>query len=269
MHKSRESRTYYVVVHGRKPGIYKDNQKAIAQVHNFPFGKMKKVKGLKAAKAYFSKHRQTDAENKVYYVVKRGRNPGLYLDKNKALQQIKNFSYGKMKRIKGYENARAYFHGKQYEEKEKIPYIYIDGSYVQHDSFSGYGFVAVENDRILVKDGGAIFDYDIINLHSSGAELYALIRAIEWAMANSYKFVRIIYDSESVIQLAENDQLKANGRYPRGKVKLANIYAQYKHYIAIDYAHKSEQKYYEKYHQQAHDLSRMMNVLEDANSLSR
>lgn len=257
MHQRNRKRTYYVVIHGRKPGIYKNHELALSQVHGFPFGKMKKIKGLKAAKAYFAENRQTDAKNKVYYVVKRGRNPGLYLDKDKALQQIKGYAYGKVKRIKGYGNARAYFHGEELIEEEKIPHLFIDGSYVQHESFSGYGFIVVENNRIISKDCGTIFDYDIINLHSSGAELYAFIRAIEWAMANDYKFIRIIYDSKSVVQLLDDDPL-TNGKHPRGKVKLAKIYARYKDYITIEYEHKSNQKTYEEYHRQAHDLSRLM-----------
>src|SRR5699024_959978 len=117
--------------------------------------------------------------------------------------QIKKYPYGKMKRIKGYEQARAYLQGGEPKEKEKIPDIFIDGSYMQNKSFSGYGFVVLENGKIIAKDSGSIVDYDLINIHSLGAELYAFIRAIEWAVANEYKFVRIIYDSASVIQQLE------------------------------------------------------------------
>lgn len=263
MHKHKQNRTYYVVIHGRKPGIYKSNNQALSQVHGFPYGKMKKVKGLKAAKAYFAENRQTDSKNKSYYVVKRGRNPGLYLDKEKALEQIRKYPYGKMKRIKGYENALAYFHGKDVQVKAKIPNIFIDGSYMQHESFSGYGFVVEENKKVIAKDSGTISDYDIINLHSLGAELYASVRAIEWAIANEYKFVRIIYDSESIVQLLENND-SANGKQLRGKVKLVDLYTQYKNYITIEFKHKNDNKIYSRFHEVAHDLSRLMsNIMND------
>lgn len=260
MHKQKRNRTYYVVIHGRKPGIYKNNNQALSQVHGFPYGKMKKIKGLQAAKAYFSENRQTDAKNKSYYVVKRGRNPGLYLDKDKALEQIKKFPYGKMKRIKGYDNARAYFHGKDLEVKEKVPNIFIDGSYIQHESFSGYGFVVEENGKVIAKYSGTIIDYHIINLHSLGAELYALVRAVEWAMTNEYKFVRIIYDSESIIQLLENNN-RANGKHEQGKNKLVQLYEQYKGFITVEFRHKNNSNVYETFHQTAHDLSRLMSNL--------
>lgn len=257
MHKRRENRMYYVVIHGRKPGIYRSNQQALAQVHGFPYGEMKKIKGLKAAKSYFEQYRQTNTKNKVYYVVKPGRNPGLYLNKQKALQQIKGYPYGKVKRIKGYDNAHTYFHGEDANEQEKVPSIFIDGSYLQDTSFSGYGFVVVENNDIIAKDGGTIVDFDIIHLHSLGTELYAFIRAIEWALINSYKYVRIIYDSASVVQLIEQDTVKKDPS-ARGNKKLINLYLQYKPYITIEYAHKSERDDYEKYHRLAHDISRVM-----------
>lgn len=265
MHKRKQNRTYYVVIYGRKPGIYKNNNQALSQVHGFPYGKMKKVKGLKAAKAYFAENRQTDSRNKSYYVVKRGRNPGLYLDKGKALEQIKKFPYGKMKRIKGYENARAYFHGDDLKVKEKIPNIFIDGSYIQHEAFSGYGLVVEENGKIIAKDSGTISDYDIINLHSLGAELYACIRAVEWAIANEYKFVRIVYDSESIIQLLENND-SMNDKQSRGKIKLVALYKQYKNYMTIDFRHKNDNKMYDEFHEVAHHLSRLMsNMLRNNN----
>lgn len=265
MQQRKQNRTYYVVIRGRKPGIYKNNNQALSQVHQFPYGKMKKVKGLKAAKAYFAENRQTDSQNKSYYVVKRGRNPGLYLEKGKALEQIKNFPYGKIKRIKGYENARAYLHGTDVKTRERVPNIYIDGSYIQHESFSGYGFVVEENEKVIAKDSGTISDYDIINLHSLGAELYAFIRAVEWAIANEYKFVRIIYDSESIIQLLGNND-SSNYKQSRKKTKLVDLYEHYKNYITIEFKHKSDNKIYHDFHRVAHDLSRLMsNMLRDEN----
>src|SRR5699024_2165530 len=257
MHKRKENRTYYVVVHGRKPGIYKNNEQAQSQVHSFPNGKMKKIKGLKAAKQYFSENRQTDSKNKIYYVVKRGRNPGLYLEKTKALQQIKNYPYGKVKRIKGYEQAHAYFHNEEFKEREKIPNISIDGSYIQNSSFSGYGFVVQENDQIIARDSGTILDFDIINLRSQGAELYAFIRALEWAITNSYKFIRIIYDSQVIIQMLDENGFKASKR-SRGIVKLVRLYQRYKDLITVELYHKSDHESYETQHKEAHDLSRLM-----------
>lgn len=257
MHKGKNNRPYYVVIHGRRPGIYKSNQQAVDQVHGFPYGKMKRVKGLKAAKQLFSEKRQTKAENKNYYVVKRGRNPGLYLDKEQALDQIKNYPYGQMKRIRGYENARAYLRGEEAKVKEKIPNIFIDGSYIQSKSFSGYGFVVVENDKLIAKDSGTILDYDLINLHSLGAELYGFIRAIEWAIANGYKFVYIIYDSTAILPHLETSDV-TKGKQARGKAKLTQIYAQYKEHITVEARHKNDHEHYARYHDMAHNLSRLM-----------
>lgn len=253
----KNNRTYYVVLYGRRPGIYKNHEQAMAQVHGFPNGQMKKIKGLKEAKGYFERYRQTNSENKIYYVVKVGRKPGLYLDKRQAIEQIRKYPYGKMKRIKGYKNALAYFQGKEAEELEAVPNIYIDGSYMQHNSFSGYGFVVELKGEIVAKDCGVILDYDIINLHSAGAELYAFIRALEWSLANGYTLIRIIYDSNMIAALLDNNYVpKEQDSY--GKTKLIHLYDQYKTLLTIQHSHKNEKNIYTSYHQAAHDLSRLL-----------
>lgn len=257
MHNKKSNRIYYVVLNGRKPGIYRSRKQAIDQIYGFPHGRMRKIKGLKEAKFFFNENKQTKAKNKVYYVVKKGRNPGLYLDKDQALKQIKGFPYGKMKRIIGYDKAKAYFHGKNPGDKESIPNIFIDGSYIQKDAYSGYGLIVEENNQIIAKDSGAILDYDIINLHSLGSELYAFIRALEWAMANDYRSVRIIYDSTSIIQLLENNGI-GDVKNSRGKTKLLNSYVSYKEHVQIELIHIKQHKVFEKRHKEAHDLSRMM-----------
>lgn len=260
MQNTKRNRIYYVVLHGRKPGIYKNYKQALDQVHGFPHGRMRKIKGLKEAKLYFMENKQSKAKNKVYYVVKKGRNPGLYLDKEKALKQIKGFPYGKMKRIIGFEQAKAYFHSNRVEQNKPIPNIFIDGSYMQNEAYSGYGFIVEEGNRIIARDGGTILDYDIINLHSLGSELYAFIRALEWSMVNGYKSVRIIYDSKAIIQLLENEHLHET-KQPSGKTKLLNMYSHYKMHINIEHLHINNNKVFQERHKQAHDLSRMMSSL--------
>jgi len=250
------NRTYYVVLNGRKPGIYRHLKQALAQVDKFPNSRMKKIKGLQAAKSYFAANKQSVAAQKVYYVVKKGRRPGLYLNKEQAIQQIKGFPYGEMKRIIGYDQAKAYFDGKKEESKEQIPYIFIDGSYIQDGGKAGYGFVVVINDEIVVKNGGTIFDYEIINLHSLGAEMYAFIRALEWALINGYRTVRIIYDSKDIMQMIERD-FSTSHKQPTGKSKLYVAFERYKQYITLEHMHVNHHQSFRNYRELADEISRL------------
>ncbi len=262
MEKRTRNRSYYVVVNGRKPGIYKSRKLARAQVYQFPNGKMKKIKGLKEARAYFAQHRSQTPVERVYYVVKRGHRPGLYLDKKQALRQIQNYPNGKMKRIKGYDQARAYFERGDVAPEEAPPLIFVDGSYMQNGSFASYGFVVLQDEEVVARDSGIIFDFDVIHLHSLGAEMFALIRAIEWAITNEYRKVHIIYDSTAVFQQLESTP-RPNGKQAKGIQKLVQTYDQYKRHIEIKFTHKKANKIYENQHKAAHDLSRLMsNIIE-------
>jgi len=256
--KNKRDQVYYVVLHGRKPGIYKNHKQAVKQVNGFPNGSMKKVRGIAAAKKLFYEGKTDETDDNIYYVVKHGRNPGIYSSRKKALQQIKGFPHAVVKKIKGYERAKAYFHGRR-ELKKAVPNIYIDGSYIQDKSYAGYGFVVELDRRIIAKDGGTILDHDIINMHSLGSELYAYIRAMEWAMANEYKKIRIIYDSKAIIDtLKENE----NGwKQPKGKAKLLNLYSLYRKHVQVEHRHKNSHIVFRERHQEAHHLSQLTSIM--------
>lgn len=258
MQNKKRNQVYYVVLHGRKPGIYKNHQQALKQVNGYPYGKMKKVKGLQAAKKLFKEGKLNKSDHNIYYVVKNGKNPGIYLDENLALRQIKGFPNAIMKRIKGYERAKSYFFDRDRNKEKPIPNIFIDGSYIQHESYAGYGFVVEVDHRIVAKDSGTILDYDIINMHSLGSEFFAYIRAMEWAMANNYKRIRIIYDSKAILQLLEGKD--SDFKQSKGKSKLINLYLQYKKHLQVEHAHKDRNKVFRERHNEAHHLSRLTSI---------
>lgn len=265
-HSDKDEQIYYVVTNGRNPGIYKDYEQAQEQIEGYPFGKMKKIVGLREAKNYFASERRHAHKERIYYVVKRGRLPGLYLDKEKALEQIENFPNGKMKRIKGYQRAVAYYTSRDESSGQTIPNIYIDGSYVQESKLASYGLIVEAENEIVQRDCGVIVDYDFLNLHSLGAEMYAYLRALEWSMANGYKNVRIIYDSDAVIQLiAQGDTTKT--KKSKGRSKFIKLYKQYTKVIDVESIHKSDAENYAERHEQAHHLSQLtIDLLVQANN---
>lgn len=248
-------RTYYVVTSGREIGIYRKKEKALEQVNGYPNSKMKKIKGLKQAREYFMKNRVK--EKPVYYVVTVGRNKGLYKDYDKALEQVKGFSNGHMKKVVGYREAKAYletYH--QQEEKKNVPIIYTDGSYDQAKGLSGYGYVVCIEGKIIFQDGGIILDSDMINLQSLGSEVFALLRAMEWSISNGYKEIKVIYDSVGIISLITNGN-DSKAKKSRGRTKFISVYEKYTQYLMIHFQHRSENELFKHYHTYAHNLSRL------------
>lgn len=254
---NKHEQIYYVVTNGRNPGIYKNQKQAEEQVEGYPYGHLERIKGIKEANRYFANERKHAHKDRVYYVVKVGKRPGLYLDKQKALEQINDFPHGKMKRIIGYQRAIAYLTDRYDGDEKVVPNIFIDGSYIQEHKMASYGFIVEEEGEIVQKDCGVIVDHDFINLQSLGAELYAFLRAIEWTMANGFHYVRIIYDSDSIVQLidqGESHKLKKS----KGRNKFIQLFLQYSQVIKVDTIHRSEDADYEAYHEQAHHLSQMI-----------
>lgn len=250
-----DKRIYYVVTSGRKVGVYRSKAKAEAQVFGYPNGKMKKIKGLKKAEEYFKKNYKNN--QLVYYVVTVGRNVGLYKDYKKALEQVKGYPNGHVKKVVGYKRAKEYFERYRHLEFDRnIPVIYTDGSYDQAEGLSGYGYVVCFEGKVLFQDGGIILDSDMINLQSLGSEIFALLRAMEWAISNGYKEIKIVYDSTSIISLITNGK-ESKSKRSKGKAKFLTIYHKYSKYLTIHFEHRSTNELNRYYHMHAHNLSRL------------
>lgn len=250
----------YKTVTKRKSYINEKIQRVIKQSSRFSQNLMWKIKGNNNNKRC-SPEKGEKCDSDTYYVVRKGKRPGLYQDLAQALEQVEEFPHGQMKKVEGYKNALAYMQGNlpysnKLENKNDSPTIYIDGSYVQDISVSGYGYIAVQNGRVIQRDFGIITDSDMIHLQSIGAEITALIRAMEWAIANNYQSINIVYDATAIISLTENNT-DEKGLRSKGKVKFKDIYDTYIPYIAIHYIHRNEDELFKKFHEEAHHLSRL------------
>lgn len=257
--KSEHSeRTYYVVTAGRRIGIYRDKKKAFEQVHGYPDNRIKKIRGLDEARRYFNKHKNTRPD--TYYVVRRGRSPGLYKDYEQALEKVKGFPHGRMKKIVGYDRAMAYLNKDlmtlEFREEADVPRVYIDGSYMQHIGMAGFGYVVEQEGKIVHRNSGVILDSDMLNLHSLGAEVFALLRAMEWGLSNGAKELHVIYDSTAILDLIDNNDTTKVKR-SRGKSKFLDIYTKYSQHITVVFKHRKTDELFRHFHRQAHHLSRL------------
>lgn len=93
---------YYVVKRGRAPGIYVDHEQAKNQVLGFSDGFMKVFKDLLQAIKFYSSNNNTVDNSKqtvqkrtktpTYYVVSKGKTPGIYLSLQEAEMENKGCS---------------------------------------------------------------------------------------------------------------------------------------------------------------------------------
>lgn len=256
--REKSERTYYVVTAGRSIGIYRNKQKALKQVHGYPDNRMKKIKGLNEARRYFNKHKNDRPD--TYYVVKRGRSPGLYKSYEQALEKVKGFPHGRMKKIVGYDQAVAYLNKglalQEFIVEADVPRVYIDGSYIQYKNLAGFGYIVEQGGKIIHRNSGIILDSDMLNLHSLGAEVFALLRAMEWGLSNNIDTIHVIYDSVAILDLINNSG-RTKAKRSKGKTKFLDIYMRYRKHISVVFKHRKTDELFRHYHRQAHNLSRL------------
>lgn len=137
------------------------------------------------------------------------------------------------------------------ESEIVTPIIYTDGSYMQNVDISSYGYAVELNGEIIQKDFGLIMDKDMLALQSIGAELYACLRAIEWAIANRYSVIYIVYDCEGIVQTIQSKHTKKH----RGKEKFTKLIELYSQHVKICFKRTNNEHLY-KQHRLSHHLSR-------------
>lgn len=135
----------------------------------------------------------------MYYVVLRGRKPGIYHTWTQCAANIKKFKGALFKSFKSKQDAIDYFHG---TKKDKITVktptdaivIYTDGSCkgnrnVAHtNNPAGWGFVATENGKAVNESYGPVI-IDKRNQEFLGAEVMSNNTAELSAIGHAFKYV--------------------------------------------------------------------------------
>lgn len=219
---TNNDKIYYAVRVGRKPGVYKNANKAIAQVKGYPKGDMRKIKGLEVAETYVRR------KNKV--------------------------SRAKPKTTKDVSSTSLDICESVCWEKESFPTVYVDGSYMENVAVSSYGFVVHLHGEEIQKDFGLILDRHMLDMKSLGSELYACLRAIEWGIANGHKQIRIIYDCEGIIHAIQSKG--RNKKQTKGKENFLKLFTMYNEHIKI-YFRRANSILLNKNHKKSHHLSRV------------
>lgn len=135
-----------------------------------------------------------------YYVVRKGRNVGIFNTWLECKQQVHGYSRAEFKGFDDYEAATKYLRGAKnsYIKKQakgiKSVDAYVDGSYNNETLKAGYGCVILVDNRMLVELQGDIQLTAQNNPRNVAGEVTAAIEAIKWAVANNYKNLTIFYD---------------------------------------------------------------------------
>lgn len=195
-----------------------------------------------------------------FYVVKKGRNPGIYDTWAQCEEQVTGYSGAEYKSFKNHTEALEYFkkndENKQesfisekkstnytvgnkmlffnmeddlnsmnqegsYESKEDSAIAYVDGSYNEKINAYGYGVVFFFKDLTLRFNGPSV---DKFSSHRNVAgEVKASLKAMEFALENNCKSLDLYYDYTGIYHWAVGDW-KRNNEFTRRYYKNAQKY---------------------------------------------
>lgn len=162
---------------------------------------------------------------KKYYVVKKGRTPGIYLKWEDARAQVEGYSGAVHKAFSNLQDAKTYLNtynpGKEeyYTFKRIIDdenYAFVDGSYNTKTKTYGYGgFLVIGNEKYILKGSGT--DEEMASMRNVAGEILGSMAAIKEALKHNIAELAIYYDYAGI-------ELWANGEWKRNKKGTKDYY---------------------------------------------
>lgn len=107
--------------------------------------------------------------------------------------------------------------------------IYVDGSFAVDKGNFSYGLVALKDGAVIYKDNGVGFDEEAIPLRNVSGEVLGAIKAVDYAIENNYREVKIAFDYQGIESWAlgtwkRNNKITSNyHEYMKKKMSEINI----------------------------------------------
>lgn len=140
-----------------------------------------------------------------YYAVKKGRKTGIFYSWDECKLQVAGFSDAKYKSFESEAEANKYLEECNDETEKTEIEAYVDGSFNEILGRYAYGCVILRDGQIIHTINGSSCDEKYIDMRNVAGELEAAIRAIEWAMQNNYRSIRIYHDYEGIASWAKGE----------------------------------------------------------------
>lgn len=197
----------------------------------------------------------------AYYVVKRGREPGIYRSWTTCKEQIHKYSGAEFKKFLKEEDALKYYKDEQ-EDKEVIQVdersickIYVDGSFVSGINKYGCGIVILppnSNQELKFMTSGSNEKY--LPARNVAGEIVATCQGIKKAIELGFRYLEIYYDYKG-IEMWANGKWKANSDISKDYKKFMDKLREDYNLLSINFvkvvAHSGN-----KYNEMADDLAR-------------
>lgn len=141
----------------------------------------------------------------MYYAVRKGHTTGIFDNWSEAQAAISGFSCPEYKKFKTIEEAEAYLENRdvwleQVTEDNKAGYLvaFTDGSYDKDLNRYSYGVIFILPDGTEECLCGYGSNKDYLDSNNIIGEIFGVINAFDWAIANRYEKLKIYHDYEGL-----------------------------------------------------------------------
>lgn len=194
---------YYVVVKGRTIGIFRSEQYFNRQVCDIFDTEYQIFKDGMAAIKYFSEHIQA----KKYYVIKNGKEIGIFIDEKVYLEHTKGYKGAVCKSYKTLGNAMLFLTSNEMKRAKIEPPVisknktidtnecvaYVDGSFDHKENIYSLGIVLFYDGK-QIEIQQAMKDPNWLKYGNVAGEVFAARTAVQEAKKRGAKSIKIYHD---------------------------------------------------------------------------
>ena len=142
-----------------------------------------------------------------FYVVRKGRNTGIFNTWDECKQQVLGYSGADYKSFTTLEEANAYLNIPVKKNKDYSNYfkVYTDGSNIGNTIYS-FGFVLLDKDENIICQAYQGFDTNEYSKHRNIAgECFGVLKALEYCVNNNINNILVYHDYIGLKKWADED----------------------------------------------------------------
>lgn len=135
--------------------------------------------------------------SKKYYVVRQGRNPGIYKSWAEAKKEVHGYPEASYKSFNDLAAAKEFMHpGKKSDTLSNLETViaYVDGSFDKKTESYSFGAVLILNSQVIKKLSRVGSNPKYKASRQIAGEVFGALHAIQWAIQNGFKKIIVHYD---------------------------------------------------------------------------
>lgn len=140
-------------------------------------------------------------KKKKYYVVKKGKNIGIYQTWDECKMQVNGYKGAEFKSFLTLEEANDFFNGENHiniKSSQEVIEAYVDGSYENCINEYGSGVVIIKDNEVIETFSKKGKNKKLVSMRNVAGEIEAAKIAMNYCIRNNIKNLILYFDYEGI-----------------------------------------------------------------------